>query len=792
MRIVITDDGSIQRLISKFQSDSAARRPLTAKANALGGLRRERDTRCEQEAADLRLIQSPVALRDSLLGYAMIVFSLHWAALSSAKAIMSKLRVILVIIGIFVLALALVPFLVQGNQFRPSLEVKASAALGRKVTFGNLRLSLFSRSLAAEGLAIGDDPKFGVLPFLTAKSIKIGVELMPLIFSKTLNITGIAVENPQVILIRSASGQWNYSSLGGSPDKPDRIQIPASGKLSNSSSSTANLLVKRLQLKDGQLNIGSTNSQKRTTYDHVDVLASNVSMISRFPVVVAADLPDGGNFKLEGDVGPVDRTNASLTPVSAKLNVSSLNLASTGFLDPSLGLEGFLDLDESLEAKNGEAETKGSARLSKALLIAGGTSASEPVVVDFSTKYDLSKNTGVLNPSTLKIGNAAAHLNGTYQVGEDTVLNLKLDGQNMPAKDLESFLPALGIHLPKGVKLRGGTLNANLDFTGPTKKLVIAGAVGLFGGRLSGFDFGSKMSAISSSPGIAVKELQIERLETQVRMVPDGLKADHFIVVIPLLGSMVGSGSIDPRSNLDFKVTATLTNTSAANVKPISIDLSGTYQMGDENPLLNLKLTGQKLPIDELQTRMTAAGIKLPHGAVLKEGTLDVALVISGTVKNLTVTGPIELNHIREIGFDLGSRIRGVAALSGIKTGDTATIEKLQANLQLANDGTHVDEIYARIPAIGVITGSGTVSPKSDLDFALSVKVTGAQGIGKIGAGLLTKLNDSAGSGESGTKSEGVPMLVTGTANDPIITADVHGIFDRRRKAIVDRFGKKK
>src|SRR5665213_577204 len=396
---------------------------------------------------------------------------------------MSKLRVILVIIGIFLLALALVPFLVHGNQFRPSLEEKASVALGRKVTLGNLKLSVFSRSLAAEDLSIGDDPKFGPSPFLTAKSIKIGVELLPLIFSKTINVTGIAIQNPQVILIRSATGQWNYSSLGGSPDKADPIQVPASGKLSNSSSSTANLLIKRLELKDGELNIGSTNSQKRTTYDHVNVLASDVSVISRFPVVVAADLPDGGKFKLKGDVGPVDRTNSSLTPVSAKLNVSSLNLASTGFLDPSLGLEGFLDLDETLDAQNGEAETRGSARLSKALLIAGGTPATEPVVVDFSTKYDLRKNTGVLNVSTLKIGDAAAHLNGTYQVGEDTVLNFKLDGENMPAKDLESFLPAFGIHLPKGVKLQGGTLNANLDFTGPTNKLVIAGAVGIFGGR---------------------------------------------------------------------------------------------------------------------------------------------------------------------------------------------------------------------------------------------------------------------------------------------------------------------
>ncbi len=512
-------------------------------------------------------------------------------------------------------------------------------------------------------------------------------------------------------------------------------------------------------------------------------------MATRFSVVVTADLPGGGRLRFDGNVGPVDRTNASLTPVNAKVDVRSLDLASTGFLNPSLGLGGVLDLDETLSLQNGEVETKGTAKLSKALLIAGGSPASEPAGVDFSTKYDLIKNTGVLNPSTLKIGNAAAHLDGTYQTAEETVLNIKLDGQDMPAKDLESFLPALGIFLPKGATLKGGTLNANLNLTGPTNKIVATGNVGLFGARLTGFDLGSKMPTISSLTGMAGKDLQIEKLTTNLRMVPDGLKVDHLIVVVPSLGNVVGSGSIDSRNNLDFKMTATLINASADG-NPVAIDLSGTYQLRSENPVLNLKMTGQKLPIDELQARMTAAGIKLPTGAILKGGTLDITLNFNGLASAPIIEGPMQLNNTREIGFDLGSRIRGIAALSGIKTGDSASINKLQADLRITNEGTQVDEIYARVPAIGVITGGGTVSPTSDLDFALSVRVTAAQGIGKIGAGLLTKLDSAAG--ETGVRANGVPMLVSGTANEPIIAADVHGIFDRRKKAFLDRFRKKK
>ena len=697
-----------------------------------------------------------------------------------------KLRIILVSVGALILALLILPFLIPVNQFRSSIEERASAALGRKVTLGNLRLSLFRGSFAAEDLSIGDDPKFSRSPFLTAKSVTVSVQLIPLIFSKTIDITGITIRNPQVMLIRNALDQWNYSSLGSSSTAAQSAQPAQPAGPGQSSRSS----IKELELKEGRIDIRSTNSDRRSTYDHVNVSASNVSATSGFPVLVTSNLPGGGKFSFEGNVGPVDQANASRTPIDAKVAIRSLDLASTGFLTPSLGLGGVLDLDETLSLQNGEVETKGTAELSKAVLIAGGSPAPEPMVVDFNTKFDLSKNIGVLKPSTLKIGNASAHLDGTYQTAEETILNIKVVAQDMPAKDLESFLPALGIILPKGATLQGGTLDASLNLTGPTDKIIVAGNVGLIRAKLTGFDLGSKTAAISSLTGIPTgKDLQIEKLTMDLRMVPDGLKFDHLLVVFPSFGKLVGSGSIDSRNNLDFKMTATFIDASAADRTLVPIDLSGTYQLRSGNPTLNLTMTGQKLPIDELQARMTAAGIKLPNGAILKGGTLDIALVLTGLPNALTITGPIELNKTREIGFDPGSRIRGIAALSRIKTGDSTSIENLQANLRITKDGTQVDEVYARIPAIGVITGSGTVSPDSGLDFALSVKVTAAQGIGKIGAGVLTRLDDSAGSRSSGGHS-GVPMLVTGTANEPIITADVHGIFDRKKKAFLDHFGK--
>jgi AsmA protein len=474
----------------------------------------------------------------------------------------SKLRVVLIVVVVLVVLVLALPFLIPVNQFRPAIEEKASAALGRKVQLGNLSLSLLRGSLSAENLSIGDDPKFSTSPFLTAKSLKVGVELVPLIFSKTLNITGITIDTPQVTLLHNPAGVWNFSSLGGAAAKARAKQAP-SEKTSNAA---ADLSVSKLALENGKITVGGTGSRKRSAYENLTITVSNFSMTAKFPITVTADLPDGGKFKLEGTAGPMDQEDASLTPLDAKLVISGLNLASTGFLDSSAGLGGVVDVDGTVSSRGGEAETKGTVKLSKALLVAGGSPAGEPVDVDFNTKYNLHKNSGVLNPSTLRIGSAAAHLNGSYDAsGEATVVKINVDAKDMPAKDLEAFLPALGINLPKGASLAAGTLNSDLNITGPTNKLVITGNVGLFNGKLAGFDLGSKMSAITALTGIKTgSDLLIDKLTSYVRMAPEGLKADNFIAVLPQLGELTGAGTADAKNNLDFKMVATLSSSQAA------------------------------------------------------------------------------------------------------------------------------------------------------------------------------------------------------------------------------------
>jgi AsmA protein len=212
-----------------------------------------------------------------------------------------------------------------------------------------------------------------------------------------------------------------------------------------------------------------------------------------------------------------------------------------------------------------------------------------------------------------------------------------------------------------------------------------------------------------------------------------------------------------------------------------AIHVSGTYEpvaRSAEGPLLNLKIAGQTLAIDELQPLMTAAAVRLPNGSVLKGGTLSMNLDAKGQPNALVITGLIALDNTRLVGFDIGSKIHGIAALSGVKTGDTTEFERLRAYVRVTNGGVTVSKVEAVIPAMGELSGSGAVSAANQLDFRLMVNVASASGIGKIGVGLLTTLR---GWSRGGSGKSGVPVRVTGTPDEPYITADVASIFGKKR-----------
>ena len=544
-------------------------------------------------------------------------------------------KILLAVVGLVVVAVVAIKLFVNANTFRPAIEKQLTTTLNRDVKVGNLSLSLFRGSLVAEGLTVADDPSFSAEPFLTAKEFRIGVSLQTLIFSRQLNLRSFQIESPQIRLIRAGNGTWNFSSLGlvrasGTPTGGAASNAtPGSSK--GSAPDIADLSVGSIVIEDGHaVIVGLPAHSKPIVYDRVNLTASDFSFRSQFPIGLDANLPAAGTVQVTGHVGPITRDDPASSPVDVQISAKRLDLVAAGILDASAGLSLLADADLHATSDGQTLSTSGTIRAQNLKLKTGAPAASKPLELTYRGTYRLKENAGQIEDASVKIGNAAIHVNGIYKSN---------------AQDAE-------------------------------------------------------------------------------------------------------------------------------------------------DPLLNLKLAGQSLSIDELQPLISAAAIRFPNGSVLKGGTLSMNMAITGHAKSVVIIGPITLDSVSLVGFDVGSKIHGIAALSGVKTGDTTNFQKLSVNVHITDAGVVADNIEAVIEGMGELSGSGTVSPTDQLDFNLTVKNAPSKGIAaKVGVGLLTTLN---GSGSGSGNGSGVPIHVAGTSEEPYITADVGGAVGKKTKSITSIFGKKK
>lgn len=469
------------------------------------------------------------------------------------------------LIGVAVLVLLVLslPLFLNANSFRPQIEGRLSAALGRKVQVGDLGLSIFSGSVSASDLRVADDPKFSGKPFLVAKSLHVGVEMWPLITSRSLKIRSLTVDKPEFELIRNQQGQWNYSSIGGGSGNAGNTSRPQTNT-KEPAGSAPDFQVAQLQLKDGQARVGPVGA-KPNVYSTINVDASGVSLKSQFPLQLSASLPGGGNMKLDGKVGPVDASDTSKTPLNAKLTIEALDLAKTGFVDSGNGMSGILNAATTLTSNEGTAHAQGNATVTRLQLVKGGAPSSVPVQLDFGVDYNLANSTGIIKRGVVKIGKAVSQLSGTFEQNTSgLILNMKVNGQGLPVTDLQAALPAFGVILPKGSSLRSGTANADLTVQGPGDKLTIAGNVGLFNAQLAGFDLDSKMAGITKFVGNrASADTSIQKFTANVRVNPGGIQAQAIDAVVPALGQVTGAGNVSASGALNFSMVAAVSSSGA-------------------------------------------------------------------------------------------------------------------------------------------------------------------------------------------------------------------------------------
>lgn len=118
---------------------------------------------------------------------------------------------------LMIAAIVLVPMLVDLNDHKDKIIAEVNRATGRNLTInGDIGLSLFPRfALDLNGMSLSNAQGFGGEQFAAVKRAQIRVNILPLIFQKTLEADTILVDGLTLNLAKAADGTTNWDDMMG-------------------------------------------------------------------------------------------------------------------------------------------------------------------------------------------------------------------------------------------------------------------------------------------------------------------------------------------------------------------------------------------------------------------------------------------------------------------------------------------------------------------------------------------------------------------------------------------------
>jgi AsmA protein len=224
------------------------------------------------------------------------------------------------------------------------------------------------------------------------------------------------------------------------------------------------------------------------------------------------------------------------------------------------------DLQAKITSNGQTLNATGTATVAGIKLAKDGVPSPKPVQLQFTVAQNEQAMSGEVQQAALTLGSATTvNISGTYQTsGPTTTLNLKVVGNSMSINELEAFLPAVGVHLPQGSRLQGGTVTTALAVTGTTASPVISGPVKVSNTQLAGFDLGSKLQALSSFTGGKISSstgpgTTIRSLSMNVREEGGSIRTDNVALDVAGVGTATGAGGVSSAGALNYNMVLKLT-----------------------------------------------------------------------------------------------------------------------------------------------------------------------------------------------------------------------------------------
>lgn len=200
-----------------------------------------------------------------------------------------------------------------------------------------------------------------------------------------------------------------------------------------------------------------------------------------------------------------------------------------------------------------------------------------------------------------------------------------------------------------------------------------------------------------------------------------------------------------------------------------ALALAGNLDNRGQSAKLDLTLTGNGMPVDDLQALLPMLAIALPEQSRLQGGTLSTTLRVRGSAESLTISGPVSLSDTRLAGFSIGQRMGQAMAVAGLRAPADTVIRQASSQLRIDDSGVNMAQIQAEIAEFGALTGDGRIGADESLDFRFVVRLAPEaireSGLsGRIGGALQGALTRGS--------RDGIGLRVTGSAEAPKFTVD--------------------
>jgi AsmA protein len=700
------------------------------------------------------------------------------------------------VVALVVLVAVCLPLFLNADSFRARIESTLTKSLGRKVTIGKLDLSVWSGGLVATNSTVADDPAFSTQPFIQADSVKIGVEILPLILSKQIRIRGFSLDSPKVQLLRAANGTWNYSTIG---------KTSSTAQDADTKQAFPDLTVGHVTVENGRFTVGmqpapgAAAGVPARVYDQVNLEAKDFGFKNSFPFTVSAHLPGDGTVDLKGNAGPINQEDASLTPFSGNLEMKHIDPLAAGFVDASDGVTGLVG-DMVLDA-NWNGQQMHVAKLlvdtPQITLVRSNTpKPPAPAAAPAGANPEGTTMLENLSVDDAQIKNGSVTLKTAGQPGAAVYQQLNAQITNLTPKTSSPF--NVSGQLPGG-----GTVSAN-GKVGPFNQANNAATPLDAQVTLKHVELGSS-GVLPPDAGIG----GTADLQAQVQSNGQTLNAKGSTQIAGIKLAKDGQPSAKP-VQLQFTIAQNeqaMTGEVQQAIFTVGraiINMAGTYQTSGPTTAINLKVNGNAVPIDDLVAFLPSAGVRLPQGSQLKGGTLTTALTVSGSSASPVISGPVRLDNTQLAGFDLGSKLKTLSQLTGGQlgsaTGSGTNIRSLSMNIREADGAIQTDNIALDVTGVGTATGAGSVSAAGALNYNVVLKLTGlvagssggkapAAGAGGGNAALLGSLagmiQGGAGGGAglgaigglaSAALKNGIPVAIGGTTNNPTFAPNLRGL----------------